>query len=128
MLTAAPGAGLVQCQSVGLAIERSRVRVPPGEFSSPRSIFCAVSYFGIRYSPVLPQKHVKDPCRSIKSAGGILQQQQKHMIMQFARNDTVNSCMAVRCTKKTREPIETAAVSGGTRHVTTNSALSTPLR
>ena len=36
--------------STGLAIERSRVRIPAGaagEFSSPGSTFCADSYFGI---------------------------------------------------------------------------------
>ena len=56
--------------------ECSRVRTPakaPGEFSSPGSTFCADSYFGIRSTPVLPQKHVKDPGHSAKSAGGRLQ-------------------------------------------------------
>ena len=46
--------------------EKLPVRVPAGaagEFS-PGSTFCADSYFGIRYTPVLPQKHVK----SAKSA------------------------------------------------------------
>ena len=41
-----------------LVIERSRVRIPAGtagKFSSPRSTFCADSYFGIRSTPVLPQ-------------------------------------------------------------------------
>ena len=37
------------------------------EFSSPGSIFCADSYFGIRSTPV------KDPGDSAKSAGGRLQ-------------------------------------------------------
>ena len=57
-------------------IERSRVRVPAGAaggFSSPGSTFCADSYFGIRSTPVLPQKHIKDPGHSSKSAGGSLQ-------------------------------------------------------
>ena len=57
-------------------IEMSRVRIPAGaagEFSSPRSTFCADSYFGIRSTPVLPQQHVKDPGHSAKSAGGRLQ-------------------------------------------------------
>ena len=62
-------------------IERSRVRIPAGtagEFSSPGSTFCAYSYFGIRSTPVLPQsvlpqKHVKNPGHSAKSAGGRLQ-------------------------------------------------------
>ena len=31
--------------------ERSRVRIPAGEFSSPGSTFCADSYFGIRSTP-----------------------------------------------------------------------------
>ena len=51
-------------------IERSRDRMPAGtagEFSSPGSIFCADSYFGIRSTPV------KDPGHSAKSAGGRLQ-------------------------------------------------------
>ena len=57
-------------------IERSQVRIPAravGEFSSPGSTFCADSYFGIRFTPVLPQEHVKDPGHSAKSAGGTLQ-------------------------------------------------------
>ena len=43
------GAGMAQWKSAGLAIERSRVRVPAGavgEFSSPGSTFCADSFFG----------------------------------------------------------------------------------
>ena len=54
-------------------IERSRFRVPAGaaeEFSSPVSTLCADSYFGIRFTPLLPQQHVKDPGHSAKSAGG----------------------------------------------------------
>ena len=42
----------------GLVIERSRVRIPAGaagEFSSPGSTFWDDSYFGIRFTPVLPQ-------------------------------------------------------------------------
>ena len=57
-------------------IERSWVRIPPeavGKFSSSKSIFCADSYFGIHSTPVLLQKHVKDPGHSAKSAGGRLQ-------------------------------------------------------
>ena len=56
-------------------IERSWIRIPAGvagEISSPGSTFCADSYFGIRSTPVLPQKHVKDPGHSAKSAGGRL--------------------------------------------------------
>ena len=57
-------------------IERSRVRIPAGtagEFSSPGSTFYADSYFGIRSTPMLPQKHVKNPGHSAKSAGARLQ-------------------------------------------------------
>ena len=59
-------------------IKRSLVQFPKGvagEFCSPRtrSTFCADSYFGIRSTPVLPQKHIKDPSHSAKSAGGRLQ-------------------------------------------------------
>ena len=42
----------------GLVIGRSQVRIPvgaAGEFSPPGSAFCADSYSGIRYTPVLPQ-------------------------------------------------------------------------
>ena len=58
-------------------IKRSLVQFPKGvagEFCSPmtRSTFCADSYFGIRSTPVLPQKHIKDPSHSAKSAGGRL--------------------------------------------------------
>ena len=51
-------------------IERSRVRVPArvaGEVSSPEPTLCAD--FSICSTPVLPQKHVKDPGHSAKSAG-----------------------------------------------------------
>ena len=34
---------------------------------------CADSNFAVRYTPVLPQQHVKDPGHSAKSAGGRLQ-------------------------------------------------------
>ena len=50
-------------------IERSRVRIPAGEFSSPGSTF---SYF-VRSISVLPQLHGKDPGHSAKGAGGRLQ-------------------------------------------------------
>ena len=56
--------------------DRSRVRVPAGaagECPSPGSTFCADSYFGIGFSPVLPQKYVKYPGHSAKGAGGKLQ-------------------------------------------------------
>ena len=52
-------------------IERSQVRVPAGaagEFSSPGSAFCAVSYFGMSLNLVLPQYHVKDPGLFVKTA------------------------------------------------------------
>ena len=52
-------------------IERSQVRVPAGgagEFFSPGSAFCAISYFGMSFNPVLPQYHVKDPGLSAKTA------------------------------------------------------------
>ena len=44
-------------------MERSRVQIPAGvagEFSSPGSTLCAESYFGICFTPVLLQSHVKD--------------------------------------------------------------------
>ena len=55
-------------------IEKSKVSVlagAAGEFSSPKSAFCAGSYFGIRSTPALSQKHVKDPGHSAKSAGHV---------------------------------------------------------
>ena len=57
-------------------IEKSQFRIPAGaaeEFSSLGLTFCADSYFGIRSTPVLLQKHVKDPGHSAKRAGGRLQ-------------------------------------------------------
>ena len=51
-------AGIVQWWSVGLVVERSRVRVPggaAGEFSSSLSTFCDDFYFGLRSTPMLPQ-------------------------------------------------------------------------
>ena len=44
-----------------------------GECSSVGSAVCAVSYFGVRSTTVLPQQHVKNPGHSAKSAGGRLQ-------------------------------------------------------
>ena len=52
--------------------EKLRVRIPAGvagEFSSPEFTLCADSY---SVSFVLPQRHVKDPGHSGKSAGGRL--------------------------------------------------------
>ena len=76
-------------------IERFRVRVPAGavgEFSSPGSTFCADFYFGIRSTPVLPQKHVKDPGHSAKSAHGKLQ---RHFIQSHIGR--VYVCLAGTC-------------------------------
>ena len=53
-----PGGGGSVVRAPDSVIQRSRVRIPAGaarEFSSPGSIFCADSYFGIRFTPVLPQ-------------------------------------------------------------------------
>ena len=52
-------------------IEKLQVRIPAGasgEFSFPGSTFCADSYFGIRSTPVLLQKHVKDPGHHLPKA------------------------------------------------------------
>ena len=65
---------MAQWKRDGLVIERYRVRIPVGAaggFSSPGSIFCADSYFGISSTPVLLQQHVKDPGHSAKRAGHI---------------------------------------------------------
>ena len=43
-----------------------------GEFSFPGPTFCADSYFGTRFTSVLPQYQIKDPGHSAKSAGGRL--------------------------------------------------------
>ena len=56
--------------------ERSRVRINAGAagyVSSPWSTFCADSYFGIRSTHVLLQKHIKDLDHTVQSAGGRLQ-------------------------------------------------------
>ena len=44
-----------------------------GRIFFSRVTFCVDSYFGIRSTPVLLQKHVKDPGYSAKRAGGRLQ-------------------------------------------------------
>ena len=52
------GVGIAQWLELTLVMERSPVRVlvgAKGEFSSPGSAFCADSYFGICYTPVLLQ-------------------------------------------------------------------------
>ena len=54
-------------------IERLRVRIlagAAGEFSSPESTLCADSLFGVCFTLVLPQWHVKDPGHSAKSTDG----------------------------------------------------------
>ena len=56
-------------------IERLRVRIPAGvvgEFSSPESTFCADSYSVSVPTPMLPQRHIKDPGHADISAGGRL--------------------------------------------------------
>ena len=73
LLFVSASSSVTQLGNDGLAIKRSQVRVSAGaagEFSSPWSIFCADTYFGIRSTPVLPQQHGKDPGHSVKSAGG----------------------------------------------------------
>ena len=55
-------------------IERLRVRIPvgaAGEISSPELDFFAL-FWGVRFTPVLPQWHVKCPGHRAKSAGGRL--------------------------------------------------------
>ena len=62
-------------------IKRSRVRVPAeaaGEFCSPWLTLCADSYFAICLTPILQQKHVKDPGHSAKSAGAGYSQSHMH--------------------------------------------------
>ena len=84
--------------------KRSRVRVPAeaaGDFSFPGLTFCADFYFGIRFSPVLPQLHVKYPGHSAKSAGGRLQlntHSPNIRLCCFAWSD-VTWCMVVWCTR-----------------------------
>ena len=88
-----------------------------GEFSSPGSAFCAVSYFGIHSTPVLPHK---DPGHFAKSTGGRLQlNTHTPYVCGFALSDMVHGCMVYT------EHAEMAAVSCGTSHA---SAVSTPLR
>ena len=78
--------------------EKSRVRIPAGtegQFSSPRSTFCADSYFGIPSTPVLPRQYdVKDPGHSAKSAGGRLHlNTHTPYLCGFARSDIMHGCM-----------------------------------
>jgi len=103
---------------------KGQVKIPAGaaagEFSSPGSTFCADSYFGIHYTPVLLQQHVKDPGHSAKSAGGRLQlNTHTPLVCGFTWSDTVHGCMVYT------ERAEMAADSCGTSHA---SAVSTPLR
>ena len=56
-------------------MERWRVRIPAeaaGEFSAPETNFVCRLLFGVRSTHVLPQRHVKVPGHSAKSAGGRL--------------------------------------------------------
>ena len=43
------------------------------ERRDPQGQLSVLTHFGIRSTPVLPQKHVKDPGHAVKSAGGRLQ-------------------------------------------------------
>ena len=66
--------GYLVGKSAGLLIEKLKVQVTagaPGEFSSPESSLCADS-FGVRFTTVLLQWHIKDPGHSAKKAGGRL--------------------------------------------------------
>ena len=66
----------VRFRATRVVIKRSRVRIQAGAAGglfSPGSTFCADSYFSIRSTPVLPQKHEKDLGHSAKSVGGSLQ-------------------------------------------------------
>ena len=66
------GAGIACWLERRTRIEKLRVRITVGEFSSPASTLCAASLFGVRSIPVLPQWHVQDTGHSAKSAGGRL--------------------------------------------------------
>ena len=78
-------------------IERSRVRFQAGTagaFSSPASTFCADAYFGIRFTLVLLQLHVKDPGDYAKSEGGRLHlNTHAPYVGGFEKGDGVNWCM-----------------------------------
>ena len=89
-----------------------------GEFSSPGSTFCADSYFSIRFTPMLPQWHIKDPSHSAKSAGGRLQLNTHASYGRcFAWSDIVHGCMVYAVCAE--------MAARGTSHA---SAVSTPLR
>ena len=79
-------------------IERSLARTAAGaagEFSSPGSAVSVLTHFSIRSTPVLPQKHVKDPGYFAKSAGGRLQiDTHAPYVCGCARSDTVHGCLA----------------------------------
>ena len=84
-------AGRAQWLSAGFVIERSRVRAlvgAAGELSSLGSASCADPYFSIRFTHVLPQKHVKYLGHSAKSAGGRLQLNMHEPYV--CRRDTIN--------------------------------------
>ena len=66
----------VLCNTHTRTHARTQVRVPTGpvgEFFSPGSTFCADSYFSIYSTPMLLQKHKKDPGHFAKSASERLQ-------------------------------------------------------
>ena len=61
---------------------------------SPGLTFCADSYFSIRSTPMLPQKHIKYPSHSAKRAGGRLQlNTHTPYVCGFAWRDMVHGCM-----------------------------------
>ena len=73
--------------SAGLVIERLRVQSPAGtgEVSSPVNFVCWL-LFGVCSTPVLPQRHVKDPGHSAKSAGGRLHLYMHTSLTQWSRH------------------------------------------
>ena len=72
-------------------IERLLVRIPAGAagaFSSPELSLCA-DLFGVRFTPVLLQLHVKDTDHSYKSAGIVWEPIRKRARTQLVREHSV---------------------------------------
>ena len=66
------GAGIACWESARLVTKSLQVRVPAGEFPCPEWPFCVLTFIWCTFHLMLPQRHVKDPGHSAKSADGRL--------------------------------------------------------
>ena len=79
------------------AMGSSQGRAAGDLFSSPGSTFCADSYFGIRFTSMLPQLHVKDPDHSAKSTHVLDAVARKRSRQKYRWKVTAKHACTLRC-------------------------------